>query len=91
MSQIPLTIFDLVEPRSLHQLYGMLALALDEEVVVEQEASAKEGAPSHLSIILPTKKFRNTSIDYEMTVSPSGCVINDCMKKLALTYHLLLS
>jgi hypothetical protein len=49
----------------------MLALALDEEVMVQQEASPDEGfgAPSHLSIILPTKKFRNTTANYEMTVS----------------------
>lgn len=74
MSQIPLTIFDLVEPRSLHKLYGMLALALDEDVFIQQEASADSGeddfnSRSHMSIILPTKKFRHTSINYEMTVS----------------------
>ena len=71
LSQIPLTIFDLVEPTSLHKLYGMLALALDEDVIVEQEAKAGDDtqASSHMSIIIPAKKFRHTSIIYEMTVS----------------------
>ena len=70
MAQIPLTIFDLVQPQSLHKLYGMLALALDEEVIVKQETSEDDNnATSHMSIILPTKNFRLTCIQYEMTVS----------------------
>ena len=70
MAQIPLTIFDLVQPQSLHKLYGMLALALDEEVIVKQETSEDDNnATSHMSIILPTKNFRLTGIQYEMTVS----------------------
>jgi hypothetical protein len=71
MSKIPLTIFDLVDPRSLHKLYGMLGLALDEKVILQQKSLDAKGvhAPSHLSIILPTKEFRQTDIKYEMTVS----------------------
>ena len=70
MAQVPLTIFDLVQPQSLHKLYGMLALALDEEVIVQQETSEDDSnATSHMSIILPTKNFRLTGIQYEMTVS----------------------
>ena len=91
MSQIPLTIFDLVEPRSLHKLYGMLALALDEEVIVKQEASANPAsddteAASHMSIILPTKKFRHTSIKYEMTVS---IIAHEIVLHSALTSSLI--
>eukprot|EP00956_Cyclotella_meneghiniana_P042297 scaffold248409_cov63-Cyclotella_meneghiniana.AAC.2 len=69
MAQVPLTIFDLVQPQSLHKLYGMLALALDEEVIVQQETSEDDSnATSHMSIILPTKNFRLTGIQYEMTI-----------------------
>ena len=71
MTQIPLTIFDLVEPTSLHKLYGMLALALDEEVIVEQDVNPEDAtsSSSYMSIIIPVKKFRHTNTKYEMTVS----------------------
>lgn len=81
MHRIPLTIFDLVEPKSLHKLYGMLALALDEDTFFGKDATAEEAnesfadtsASSHLSIILPAKKFRHASTRYEVTVSHILC------------------
>ncbi|KAL3786645.1 hypothetical protein HJC23_006841 [Cyclotella cryptica] len=76
MHRIPLTIFDLVEPKSLHKLYGMLALALDEdsffdEYSIDEEANdslAGTSASTHLSIILPVKKFSQASTRYEVTI-----------------------
>jgi hypothetical protein len=81
MNQIPLTIFDLVEPRSLHKLYGMLALALDEDSFFNEDttaakanvSSADTSASSRLSIILPAKKFRQAGNRYEVTVSRMRC------------------
>jgi hypothetical protein len=81
MHQIPLTIFDLVEPKSLHKLYGMLALALDEDSFFDEDttaakanvSSADTSASSRLSIILPAKKFRQANNRYEVTVSRVRC------------------
>lgn len=76
MHRIPLTIFDLVDPRSLHKLYGMLALALSEDTFFAEHKTTEEAkdfsavklASSHLSIILPAKKFRHDSTSYEVTI-----------------------
>ena len=108
MSAIPLTIFDLVEPESLQKLYRMLGLALNEEVIMKEEASMNEEenntvAPSHMSIILPTKKFRHTNIRYEITVStchlPKPCCGHShhyspigyhILRQIVFTEHILL-
>jgi len=99
LKKIPLTIFELVDSKSLASLYGMLALALHNIGIVEvenfsldeqeetnddssevAEASSLEVAeaavadneklrsPSHLSITLPCKLFRNSSTRYNITI-----------------------
>lgn len=70
LHQIPLTIFELVESKSLHWLYGMLAVALDQYTVIEDDTSSEDAPKSYLSIILPAKQFRHSDTRYEITVSP---------------------
>jgi len=76
LKKIPLTIFELVDSKSLPSLYSMLALSLHNIGMVEVENFPLDGhddeklsrSCSHLSITLPCKSFRNSSKHYNITV-----------------------
>ena len=77
----PITIFELIDSKSIPSLYGMLALALHNVPIVEEEIFSltvskntdtdKKSRPyslSHLSITLPCKSFHNAPTQYNVTV-----------------------
>lgn len=80
----PLTIFDLVDLKSLPSLYSMLALSLhnidvgkvenlllnekDESVVPVGGSKRQLSSASHLSITVPCKSFQKSSTRYNITV-----------------------
>jgi hypothetical protein len=75
-----MTIFDLVESRCLSSLYGMLAVALHNLSIVEDVLMNDDGSewhegeetakgPTHLSITLPCKPFKDSFKRYDISVS----------------------
>ncbi|ACI64373.1 predicted protein [Thalassiosira pseudonana CCMP1335] len=77
--QLPLTIFELLDPTSLKHMYRMLALALHEDVVVadvdtssspsdEKSDDGSGKKTSHLAITLLCKKFRGSDTRYNITI-----------------------
>jgi len=85
LRKTPLTIFDLVDLKSLPSLYSMLALSLhnidvDKVENLSMNEEIDPGTPvrgrqnqlksyaSHLSITVPCKPFRKSSISYNITV-----------------------
>ena len=87
-----MTIFDLVESRCLSSLYGMLAVALHNLSIVEDVLKNDDGSdwdegekmakgPTHLSITLPCKLFKDSLSRYDISVS------NALLRRLWGTVH----
>jgi hypothetical protein len=87
LQKVPLTIFELVDSKSLSSLYSMVALSLHNIGVAEVEhfvpgenqtgASSEAeldqngvelSSSSHLSITLPCKAFRRSSVKFNITI-----------------------
>lgn len=72
LRKFPITMFELIDSKSLPSLYSMLALALHDISIVEDTASSQDETSfvsSHLSITLPCKSFGDdSSSSYDITI-----------------------